>query len=175
MNAVTQSPECVKPFFANFDEVRRVFEWPVEPLCFSHEGRAFFARFVAYCQDEVEVLSVKLSDWLGPLRGDIDSNLTHDCGGLGADRAGMRTRRIDFIKFIGLMAKKRFGHLTPGRVTCANDQYALLIHVRLVKRELPLYEATLSCWSAVKQVLHSSSLAFLGRTTVLLMRAIIVT
>jgi hypothetical protein len=87
----------------------------------------------------------------------------------------MRARRMNFIKFTGLMAKKRFGHLTPGRVTRANDQYALLIHVRPVNRELLPYESTRSCWSAVKQVLHRSSRAFLGRTTVLLMRAVIVT
>ena len=48
MNTVTQSPEGAKPFFANFDEVRRVLERPVEPLCFSREGWALFARFVAY-------------------------------------------------------------------------------------------------------------------------------
>jgi hypothetical protein len=64
MNTVTQSPEGVEPFFAPFDEVSRVLEWPVEPLCFSPEGWAVFTRFVAYRQDEVEVLSLKLTDRL---------------------------------------------------------------------------------------------------------------
>lgn len=128
MNTVTESPEGVKPFFANFDEIRRVLEWPVEPLCLSREGWALFARFVAYRKNEVEVLPVKLSDRLGPLRRDINTDLTHDAHGLGADAAWMRTRGIDFIKFTGLMAKKSLGDLTPGRVTRANDQYTLLIH-----------------------------------------------
>lgn len=174
MNTVTQSPESAKPFFATFDEIRRVLEWPVEPLCFSPEGRAFFSRFVADCQDEVEVLSLKLSDRLGPLCGDIDADLAHDCHGLGADGAGMRTGRINFIKFTGLVPKKRLGHLTPGRVTRADNEYAFLAHAHYMIGLLH-YEATRSCWSAVKQVLHRSNLAFFGRTTILLMRAVMVT
>lgn len=129
MDPVAQSPEGTKPFFANFDEARRVFECPVEPLCFSRESRALVARFVAYRKDEVKALSIKLSERLGPLRRDIHADLIPDTDGLGADAAGMRTRGIDFIEFAGLMAKKRLGDLTPDRVPRANDQYTLLIHV----------------------------------------------
>ncbi len=64
MNTVTQSPEGVEPFFAHLDEVRRVLERPMEPLCFSPEDWAVFTRFVSYRQNEVEMLSFKLSDRL---------------------------------------------------------------------------------------------------------------
>jgi hypothetical protein len=67
------------------------------------------------------------------LRGDIDTNITHDAHGLGPDGAGMRACGVDFIKFTTLMSKKRLGDLTPGRVTRANDQYTLPVHVRPVK------------------------------------------
>ena len=64
MNTVTQPAKCMQAFFIILGEGRRVFERPVEPLCFSRESWALFTRLVTDRENEAELLSLKFRDWL---------------------------------------------------------------------------------------------------------------
>jgi hypothetical protein len=47
----------------------------------------------------------------------------------------VRAGREDLVKFTSLMPKQGLGHLTPGRVAGANDQYPFLLHERVFHDE----------------------------------------
>lgn len=109
MDSIAQSSKGAQACVANLSEARWVFEWPVEPLCLSQEYWALFARFIANRDDEIELLSLKLRDRLGPLRRDINADVMHDGHGFRTDGNRVRAGGEDLIEVTGLMAKQRLG------------------------------------------------------------------
>lgn len=135
MDSIAQSSEGVETFFADLDETSWVFEWPVEPFRFPGENWTLFARLVTNSNYEIELLPLKLRYRLGPLRGDVDADLTHDRHSFRTDSSRMGARREDLVKVTSLVPKQGLGHLTPGRVAGANDQHSFLLHKRLFHDE----------------------------------------
>src|SRR5262245_12902265 len=95
----------------------------------SRKYRAGFFRIVADGDAVIEFLPGEFVHRLRPVAGNIDSDLTHCSNRLWPHGARLHAGAIDFEGLAAVASQNAFRHLTPGGVSCAENQDTLFSRV----------------------------------------------
>jgi hypothetical protein len=113
-NLVTDSPKYGKPFLITTPRRGGIVEAPVNPSRLTGKDRTLFICVIANCDYIVEFLICELSDQLGTVAGDVNTDLLHDHYRFRPEARWRHTRTGDFKTIATLVTKQAFGHLATG-------------------------------------------------------------
>jgi hypothetical protein len=119
---VAQAPKYGESYcFISFGS-RWVIDAPMNALGLPRKDRTAFLCLVTDRDHVVEFLSYELIHRLGPVVGDIDTDLAHRFYGKRVDAARLRAR-AKYLKLVPtLLAKKPLRHLATSRITCTKNE-----------------------------------------------------
>ena len=101
---------------------RWVIDAPMNALGLPRKDGTAFLCLVTDRDHVVEFLSYELIHRLGPVVGDIDTNLAHRLYGKRVDAARLHAR-AKYLKLVpALLAKKSLCHLATSRITCTKNE-----------------------------------------------------
>ena len=144
---VAQAPKYGESYgFISFGS-RWVIDAPMNALGLPRKDRTALLCLVTDRDHVVEFLSYELIHRLGPVVGDIDTDLAHRFYGKRVDAARLHAR-AKYLKLVPtLLAKKPLRHLATSRITCTKNEdmfwvshyyfLALLMRVLLSVRKAP--------------------------------------
>jgi hypothetical protein len=125
VDLIADSAKCGEPFLFRSLRRRGIFERPMQPLDGDGKDGARFPRRIADGDQEIGRIPEEFIDGFGALAGDVDASLRHDGNCFRTDATRLRAGREDCDAIAGMVAEKTFGHLTPRRISGAEDEEPL--------------------------------------------------